>query len=139
MRRFFIVALSFALCFSIIGSTAHALEPMGSVQIVSTSATLTRISGDRLSICYTIRATKEMDIIGASSIEIQRLSGTNWATEYTFTTTETPELQVSKTDYHSLILEYTPEHSKSSYRAVVHFYATSSLGTSTKTGTTDPV
>ena len=139
MRRFFIIALSFVLCITISESPAHAMEPRGSVQIVSTSVTLTRISGDRLSVCYTIQATKEMDIIGASSIDIQRLSGTTWATEYTFTTTQTPELQVSKTDYHSLILEYTPEHPKSSYRAVVYFYAKSSLGTSTKTGTTDAV
>ena len=140
MHKRVLKVVSFLLCFALICSTpAYAAEPLASGQIVLTSATLSRVSDGQLYIHYLIRATGEMDALGASSVVVQRLSGTTWVTEYTFSVGGNPALQTNGTDFYDLLLKYTPSHPEDSYRAIVYFYAKNSSGTSTKTGTTNTV
>ena len=80
-----------------------------------------------------------MDTLGASQVVVERLDGTTWSPEYTFTVGNTPELQANGKNFYNLILEYIPMQSEASYRALVYFYAKSSLGTSTGIGTTNTV
>lgn len=141
MYKRFLKVVSFLLCFALICSIpAYAAEPRASELIVLTSATLSRVSDGQLYIIYfLIRATANMDALGASSVVVQRLSGSTWVPEYTFLVGNNPELQTSGTDFYDLPLKYTPSYPEASYRAVVYFYAKNSLGTSTKTGTTNIV
>lgn len=138
-KRFLKVVFSF-LCFALICSTpVYATEPRASELINITSVKLSRVNNEKLYIYFTIQATAKMDVLGANKVIVERLSGSTWVSEYTFTVEEYPELQINRTDYYDLLLDYELKQPEASYRAVVYFYAKNSAGTSTKTGTTDVV
>ena len=73
-----------------------------------------------------------MDIIGASSVEIQRNTIFGWVTEYTFTPSNAPEIQAENKFQHSTTLTYSPLFTGKEYRAVVMIYVKNATGTSTQ-------
>lgn len=87
--------LSVLLCMAMLCSIpAHAVETRASDRIAYSTATLSKASNGNLSIFFSVRATGIMQKIGATSVAIQRSSGSGWVTEYTFNTSNTPTLLV---------------------------------------------
>lgn len=127
----------FMLC-SIFTNT-YALEPYASSQITLHSATLDKGTDGYLYVTFTISTNKIMNVIGASSVVIQRYSLFQWVNEHTITPDDMPELLDTNTGYHALIIRYKPLFPNATYRAVVNLYAKSDTMTSTVTDTTDPV
>lgn len=140
MRKQCLKIVSFLLCLVILCSIpVHALEPYASSQISGHSATLAKGSDGYLYVPFTIRTNRVMNILGASSVVIQRYSLFQWVNEYTFTPEDTPELLTTNASYHSLIVPYYPLFPNATYRAVVNFYAKSDTMTSTGSDTTKTV
>lgn len=73
-----------------------------------------------------------MEKIGATSVAIQRSSGSGWVTEYTFNTSNTPTLLRENKDRHSMVLTYSPRFTGVEYRAVVMIYVKDVTGVSTQ-------
>ena len=80
-----------------------------------------------------------MEKIGASSVEIQRSSGSNWVTEYSFNTSNTPTLQQENKDQHGMVLTYSPLFTEVDYRAVVMIYVKDATGSSTQQLTSNTI
>lgn len=111
---------------------AYAVEARASDRIYHSAVSLSPKSNGDLSVYFSVQATDVMEKIGASSVEIQRSSGSNWVTEYTFTTSNTPTLQRENKDQHGMILTYSPQFKGEKYRAVVMIYVKDITGTSTQ-------
>lgn len=73
-----------------------------------------------------------MEKVGATSVAIQRSSGSGWVTEYTFHTSNTPTLLWENKDRHSMVLTYPPRFAGVEYRAVVMIYVKDAKGISTQ-------
>lgn len=117
----------------------YAAEARASDRIYHSAASLSKKSNGDLSIYFSVRATDVMEKIGASSVEIQRSSGSNWVTEYTFTTSNTPTLQRENKDQHSMVLTYSPLFTEVDYRAVVMIYVKDATGSSTQQLTSNTI
>lgn len=140
MKKKCVVLLLAVVClFSAIGVRGYAAETRASDQIRIYGAGISWSSDGRLEIRFTIQGTTIMDALGASSVVVQRLSGSNWVSEYTFNIRDYPKLQASNTNYHALVMSYSPRYSGASYRAMVFFYARNSAGTDTAIKTTNAV
>ena len=111
---------------------AYAVEARASERIMHSTATLSSKSNGDFSIFFSVRATGKMDVIGASSVAIQRSSGNTWVTEYTFTPSNAPEIQAESKFQHSATLTYSPLFTGKEYRAVVMIYVKDESGTSTQ-------
>lgn len=111
---------------------AYAAETRASDQIMRSTATLSKKSNGDLSIYFSVQGTGRMDIIGASSVEIQRNTIFGWVTEYTFTPSNAPEIQAEGKFQHSATLTYSPLFAEKEYRAVVMISVKGALGTSTQ-------
>lgn len=132
-KRFFSRIVIFFMLLVVLNTTALA---RASSQIVSCEANLSLLRNGDLQIFYFVDAVNTMDTLGASSIAVQRYSGSWWITEYTYTTRNAPEIQGSDVSGYGLKLDYTPDYSNAAYRAVVYFYAKSGSQTSTAQATT---
>lgn len=125
--------LSVLLCMVMLcGIPAHAVETRASDRISRTTATLSKASNGDLSVFFSVRATGIMEKIGATSVAIQRSSGTGWTTEYTFNTSNTPALLVENSDWNGMVLTYSPRFTGVEYRAVVMIYVKDAKGISTQ-------
>lgn len=125
--------LSMLLCMVMLcGIPAHAAEARASDRIYYSTATLSKASNGDLSVFFSVRATGAMEKIGASSVAIQRSSGSGWVTEYTFNTSNTPTLQRENRDQYGTVLTYSPRYTGASYRAVVMIYVKDATGISTQ-------
>ena len=113
--------------------SAQAAEPYASSLIATHSATITKGTDGYLYVTFTISANRVCDVIGATSVAIQRKSGSSWVDERTYTVASTPELQDTDISFHSLVIKYKPQYSDATYRAVVNLYA--KCGTTVSTGT----
>lgn len=111
---------------------AYAAEARASDRIMHSTATLSLKSNGDLSIFFSVRATGKMDVIGASSVEIQRNTIFGWVTEYTFTPSNAPEIQAEGKFQHSATLTYSPLFAGKEYRAVVMIYVKDATGSSTQ-------
>ncbi len=132
-RRWPIHILSVLLCVVMLGSIpAYAVETRADDRIMSSTATLSKKSNGDLSIYFSVQGTGKMDVIGASSVEVQRSTIFGWVTEYTFTTDKAPEIQVESKFQHSAVLTYSPLFTGQEYRAVVVIYVEDATGTSTQ-------
>ena len=121
------------LCMAMLCSVpAYAMETRASERINTASVTLAKKSNGAFNIGFSVRATKKMDIIGASSVEIQRKTIFGWVTEYTFTPDNTPEIQAESKYQHSATLTYSPLFTGKEYSAVVMIYVEDALGSSTQ-------
>ncbi|WP_286335466.1 hypothetical protein, partial [Bacteroides caecimuris] len=103
-----------------------------SERIYYSTASLSPKSDGDLSIYFSVRATGNMDVIGASRIEVQRNAIGGWVTEYTFTPSNAPEIQAENKFQHSAILTYSPLFVGKEYRTVVTIYVKNTSGSSTK-------
>lgn len=111
---------------------AYAAESRASERIDMSSVSLSKKSNGDLSIYFSVRATGVMKKIGASSVAIQRSSGSDWVTEYTFTPSNAPEIQAENKFQHNATLTYSPLFTGKEYRAVVMIHAEDTTGVSTK-------
>ena len=134
MKKRYARLLAALLCLTILFClSAQAVEPYGSSLISTHSATITKASDGYLHVTFTIGANRVCDVIGASSVVIQRKSGSSWVDEKTYAATSTPELQTTNSSYYSLVIKYKPQYSDATYRAQVNLYA--KCGTTVSTGT----
>lgn len=125
--------LAALLCMTILCSCpVYAAQPLASDRINLSSATLSKKSDGDLSIHFSVRATGIMEKIGASSVAIQRSTGSGWVTEYTFNTSNTPALQRENKAQYGTVLTYSPRFAGVDYRAVVMIYVKDATGTSTQ-------
>ena len=118
---------------------AQAMEARASTRIAHSTATLSRKSNGDLSIFFSVQGTGRMDVIGATSVEIQRSTITGWVTEYTFTTSNAPTIQTESKFQHSAVLTYSPLFTGKEYRAVVMIYVEDATGSSTQQMTSKAV
>ena len=129
----FMQTMAALLCFIMLCSTsAYAAETRASERIDRSSVTLSKKSNGDLSISFSVRATGSMDVLGATSLEVQRYTTSGWSVEYTYTPGNTPELQVKNKIRHDLTLTYSPLYKGEEYRAVVIIYAEDASGSSSK-------
>lgn len=125
--------LSVLLCMVMLcGIPAHAVETRASDRISRATATLSKASNGDLSVFFSVRATGFMEKVGATSVAIQRSSGSGWVTEYTFNTSNTPTLLRENTDRNSMVLTYPPRFAGVEYRAVMMIYVKDVSGVSTQ-------
>ena len=110
----------------------HAAEIRGSTRIYTSSVTFAQKSNGDFSIAFSVRATRMMNVIGASSVEIQRNTISGWVTEYIFTPDNTPELQAENRIQYNTTLTYSPLFVGKEYRAVVMIYVEDAEGVSTQ-------
>lgn len=130
-KKWPIHVLSVLLCMVMLCSIpTHAAETRASDRISRTTVTLSKASNGDLSIFFSVRATGVMEKIGATSVAIQRSSGNDWVTEYTFTTSNTSTLQRENSDQYGTVLTYSPRYTGVQYRAVVMIYVKDATGTS---------
>lgn len=121
------------LCITVLcGIPVYAVEVRASERINTATVTLTETSSGNLSAYFMVRATGKMDVIGASSVKIQRNTITGWVTEYTFTPSNAPTIQAEGKFQHSAMLTYSPLFTGKEYRAVVMIYVKDATGTSTQ-------
>ena len=132
-RKWPIHILSTLLCVVMLGSIpAHAVEARADDRIVNSTATLSKKSNGDFSVYFSVRANDVMEKIGASSVAIQRSYGNGWVTEYTFNTSNTPALLVENSDWHGMVLTYSPRYTGVEYRTVVMIYVKDATGVSTQ-------
>lgn len=132
-KKWPIHVLSVLLCMVMLCSIpVHAAETRASDRISRTTVTLSKASNGDLSIFFSVRATGIMEKIGASSVAIQRSSGSDWVTEYTFNTSNTPALLVENSSWNGMVLTYSPHFTGVEYRAVVMIYVKDATGVSTQ-------
>ena len=125
--------LSVLLCMVMLcGIPAHAVETRASDRISRATVTLSKASNGDLSVFFSVRATGFMEKVGATSVAIQRSSGSGWVTEYTFNTSNTPTLLRENTDRNSMVLTYPPRFAGVEYRAVMMIYVKDVSGVSTQ-------
>lgn len=134
--RAFLVLLCTLVLFSI---PAYATEVRASERIMLSAATIGKTDSGDLGAFFMVQGTGKMDIIGATSVEIQRRTITGWVTEYTFTSEEFPTLLTTNDTRHSAWLNYKPLFPGKSYRTVANIYVKNSEGTSTQWLPSDPV
>lgn len=133
MKKWPVRALLVLLCMATLCNIpAYAAEARASDQIMHSTATLSKKSNGDLSIYFSVRGTGKMDVIGASSVEVQRNTIFGWVTEYTFTPIDTPAIQAENKFQHSATLTYSPLFMGKEYRAVVMIYVENATGTSTQ-------
>lgn len=132
-KKWSIRVLLVMLCIVILCSIpAYAAEARASERIYHSAVTLSKKSDGDLSIYFSVQATGRMDVIGASSVEIQRNTITGWVTEYTFTPSSAPTIQGEGKAQHSATLTYSPLFAGKEYRAVVTIYVKDASGSSSK-------
>ncbi len=128
VRAVFVLLCVVMLC----SIPAYAAETRASDRIYHSTATLSKASNGDLSVFFSVQATGVMEKIGATSVAIQRSSGSGWVTEYTFNTSNTPTLLRENKDRHSMVLTYSPRFTGVEYRAVVMIYVKDVTGVSTQ-------
>lgn len=111
---------------------AHAMEARASTRIAHSTVTLSKKSDGDFSIFFSVQGVGKMDIIGATSVEVQRNTITGWVTEYTFTPSNAPTIQAENKFQHNAVLTYSPLFTEREYRAVVMIYVKDVTGTSTQ-------
>lgn len=111
---------------------AYAMEARASSRIAYSAASLSKKSNGDFIIYFSVQGVGKMDVIGASSVEIQRNTIFGWVTEYTFTTSNTPAIQAENKFQHNATLTYPPLFTGTDYRVVVMLYVEDTLGASTK-------
>lgn len=138
-KKCVVLLLAVLFLFSAVSVRGYAAETRASDQIRIYGAGISWSSDGRLEIRFTIQGTTIMDAVGASSVVVQRLSGSNWVSEYTFNIRDYPALQTQNKSNYTATIGYSPRYSGAKYRAMVFFYARNSAGTDTAIKTTNAV
>lgn len=120
----------------VLSVTAFAADIRASSRFVRYSAELSAGNDGNIYVLFSVTASNTMDVIGASSIAIQRYDNAQWVTERTLTVKDEPEMQTTNSTRYSASISYEPVFSNARYRAVVSVYAKDSSGSSTAQTTT---
>lgn len=137
--RVIAVLLCAAMLWGIPAYAAENAETRASERIDLSGCTIGKTSDGRLSAYFMVQANGLMDVIGATSVEIQRHNIFGWVTEYTFTSDDYPGLMRTNASRHSAEVLYRPLFSGSTYRAVANIYVKDARGTTTLKHPSDPV
>lgn len=125
--------LSVLLCMVMLcGIPVHAVETRADDRISRSTVTLSKTSNGNLSIYFSVKANDIMQKIGATSVAVQRSTGSGWVPEYTFSTSNAPALLAENTDWNGMTLTYSPRYAGAEYRAVVMVYVKDATGISTQ-------
>lgn len=136
----YIQSVAILLCLIMICSIpVYATEDRASERIYRSNVVLAKSDNNDLNMYFSVVATGRMDVVGASSVEVQRYSLLGWTTEYTFTPDDTPELQTKGETRHNATLTYSPKYTGKSYRVIVMIYVENASGVSTKKLTSESV
>ena len=104
-------------------ASAADVVPHTSTYINSYCGYIEEKSSGGLNVAFTIEAAKKMSSIGASSISIQKKTGTStWSTVKQYTSSNYSQLLGSNKYTYSYQVSYSGVTSGSTYRAVVSFY-----------------
>lgn len=135
IRVFLILLCAVLLC----SVPAYAVDARASERIDLSMAAVGKTDSGDIGVYFMVGATGEMDVLGASSVEIQRKTITGWVTEHRFTSDSTPELLTTNSPRHSAYLIYSPIFPGKTYRAVVMIYVKNATGVSTQKVTSESV
>lgn len=116
--------------------TASAATARASECISSYRGVATRSNGSVV-ISFDITATDTMNTLGASTIVIEKKSGSSWTPVKTFYSSETAGMTKSNTAFHSSYITYTGASSSATYRAKITFYAANGSTSDSKNLTTN--
>lgn len=132
--------ISVLLCAAMLcGIPAYAAETRASERIDISMCTIGKANDGRLSAYFMVQANDIMDVIGATSVEIQRQTLFGWVREFTFTSDDYPALLATNDSRHSAELIYTPLFPSQTYRAVANLYVKNATGTTTQKVTSTSV
>lgn len=120
----------------VLSATAIAMDARASSRFKRYSAELSAGNDGNVYVLFSVTASSTMDIIGASSITIQRYDDAQWVTECILTVKDEPRMQTTDAARYSASISYKPISYKpisynTDYRAVVTVYAKDSSGSST--------
>lgn len=133
------VLLCAAMLWGVPAYAAENADTRASERIDLSACIIGKTDDGRLCAYFMVQANDLMDVIGATSVEIQRHNIFGWVTEYTFTSDDYPVLLATNASWHSAEVFYRPLFSGSTYRAVANIYVKNATGTSTQRLTSDPV
>lgn len=133
------VLLCAAMLCGVPAYAAENAEMRASERIALSACIIGKTDDGRLCAYFMVQGSAVMDVIGATSVEIQRHNIFGWVTEYTFTSDDYPVLLTTNASRHSAEVFYRPLFSGSTYRAVANIYVKNAAGTSTQRLTSDPV
>lgn len=133
------VLLCAAMLWGVPAYAAESAETRASERIDLSACIIGKTNDGRLCTYFMVQANDLMDMIGATSVEIQRHNIFGWVTEYTFTSDDYPVLLTTNASWHSAELLYRPLFSGSTYRAVANIYVKDARGTTTLKHPSDPV
>lgn len=137
MKKGRMLALLMAvLLLSAVIMPGYSMQSRANTQIATTNATILKKSNGELDILFSLRCQSSMDVLGVTSIVVQRFNGTSWVSEYTFNIREYPKMQINNKSSYSATLSYSPDKRGAQYRAMVFFYARNSSGSDTAVRTT---
>lgn len=144
MKRKTTVAVSLILILAIFCSfTSYAADAQiqGSAQIASTHAVAawSNTTPGRMCVAYEITASRRMDTLGATKVEIYRYLHGQWEIEETFYWMDYPDMQDSNEYVCMVSIEYSTEYLEIPYYAIVYFYAESATMISTVTQKTNVI
>lgn len=140
MKRRCAVVLLAVLLFVVWGSAqGYAAQARASEEIMSYYATISKNNQGQLSIYFSIKCRTNMNVLGTTSIVVQRFNGTSWVSEYTFNIRDYPKMQTNNKSSYWATMLYSPHYSGTQYRAMVFFYARNSAGSDTAVKTTSSV
>lgn len=132
LQKKLIRSVSLFLILSLVLSVpAFAMDARASERFKRYSSNLYAENDGSIYVLFSVTATTTMDVIGASSIAIQRYDNARWVTECTLTVTDEPSMQTTKAAQYAASIPYEPLFSNMEYRAVITFYAKDSSGSST--------
>ena len=141
-KRILVISLllvSMVLCQ--VSAYAADAQIQGSAQIAGTTAVAawSNITPGRMCVYYDIVASRTMDTLGATKVEIYRYLHGQWEVEETFYWMDYPDMQDSNTSVCMVSIEYSTEYLEIPYYAIVYFYAESATMISTVTQKTNVI
>ena len=140
MKKGRMLALLMAvLLLSAVIMPGFANQSRSNTQIATCDASILKKSNGELAILFSLRCQSSMDVLGVTSVVVQRFNGTSWVSEYTFNIRDYPKMQTNNKSSYSATMLYSPRYSGTQYRAMVFFYARNSAGSDTAVKTTNSV
>lgn len=115
----------------VLSVTVFATDVRASERFKTYTADLFAGNDGNIYVLFSVTTSRTMDVIGTSSITIQRYDNAQWVTESTLTVKDEPLMQTTKAAQYSTSIPYEPLFSNTKYRSVVTFYAKDSSGSST--------
>ena len=136
MHRYITKLLSVLLCVVLlcaVPAQASIAKPLGSAQINYHQTSLRKGTDGWLYIVTSVTTNRLMNTLGVTSVELQKLSGSDWEVEYTYLPSEFPTMLGSNEATHTITLTYWPSSKPATYRVMAYYYAESDTMISTVT------